>query len=49
MPELQHRLFEADDTYFAAPFLDKAQSVLVIECNPAALDPQLTRAKYFLN
>jgi hypothetical protein len=39
MPELQHKLFEADDNFFASPMFDKAQSVLVIECNPDALDP----------
>ena len=49
MPELQHRLFEADDFFLGVPLYDKAQSVLVIQCNPDALDPLLSRAVTKLN
>ena len=44
MAGLQHNLFEADDFYAVSPQLGKAQSVLVIQCNPNALDPRLSEA-----
>ena len=44
MAVLQHNLFEAEDFSYAPPRLDKAQSVLVIQCNPAALDLRLSQA-----
>jgi hypothetical protein len=49
MAVLQHNLFEAVDPFFAPPQLDKAQSVLVIQCNPAALDAQVSRAALALD
>ena len=44
MAVLQHNLFEADDSYHGSPQLDKAQSVLVIQCNPATLNLNLSQA-----
>lgn len=49
MAVLQHNLFEAEDFSYAPPRLDKAQSVLVILCNPAALNPNLSQAVGSLN
>jgi len=44
MAGLQHNLFETDDFNAVSPQLGKAQSVLVIQCNPNALDPRLSEA-----